>query len=144
VTAHELIAAIEGAGGALHVTPDGQRLRCKVPRQAGWLIELARKQRDELKAALLSNGCTTMPDQNCGVPDLPQFRNLLARWLADHTVRSSRYASNHASCFVSFHDSQAASRPPKLCAYYSLNWRRLASSAMEAGWWQASPSLTIS
>jgi hypothetical protein len=94
VTPHELLAAIEGTGGTLRVSSDGQRIHCRLPRRAEWLVELARQHRDELKALLTVNVTSPVNTSHAVAVDLQQFPSLVVKWLAEHCVSSSRCASN--------------------------------------------------
>lgn len=103
MTAFELIATIKTVGGGVELSADGERVRCKLPRGVGGLLEQVRQHRNEILEVLRGCEKPTANDQKtehaaCNLldvqPNQANFGDLVNQWLHDECVLSSRCASS--------------------------------------------------
>jgi len=103
MTASELVALIEGAGGSVALSPDRQHVRCKLPRAAGSLLEQVRLHREEVLKLLKDGhgqlaGHTNERGQVASICDGGLGPLLVAgivgQWLRKRCVVAARCASN--------------------------------------------------
>ena len=103
MTASELVAAIEAVGGAVTLSRDGQRVRCRLPHPAESLLEEVRHQREDIFKLLKDrekrvathekNEIRAVSTHEGGLNRSP-FADLVRQWLRERCVVSSGSASN--------------------------------------------------
>ena len=103
MTAGELVAAIEAVGGAVTLSPDGQRVRCRLPHPAQSLLEEVRHQREdvfkllkdrEIRVATHEKNEIRVVGTHEGGLNRSPFADRVRQWLREHCVVSSGSASN--------------------------------------------------
>jgi hypothetical protein len=104
VTASEIIVAIGVAGGAVGLTADGQRVRCRLPRRAESLLDEVRQHRDDIFNLLKDQekrataGRENKAEVSAAAPGPgssgPGLTDTVSQWLHEYCVAASCCASN--------------------------------------------------
>ena len=101
MTAGELVAAIEAVGGAVTLSPDGQRVRCRLPHPAQSLLEEVRHQREDIFKLLKDREKRVATHEKNEIRVVGEgglnrspFADRVRQWLREHCVVSSGSASN--------------------------------------------------